>query len=328
MKKCPYCAEENPRRRDQVPVLLQRPAGRPRDRDAATSAAAGVAAGSPSVDAPATASPTPAASTSAPAGSPSVQYTHSGFRYVLGYAADSFGIWDRQAPGGPVETFPRTDDGWRSAWIRFVSLEPNHQPVGASGPQQIAAPTGPQSGAQTAPAPDPSDDQVSAVHPFGVELPAGLRTDVLRDLAADRPLSSSRAVPERRRRMGRRMASIHDDRVELRRGRPRKLGLRVAPRREPRAETPTDDSPDQSGDRRPHPLVVHGDLARVDEDRGTIVVRRTTLRGRSRSANVHPAATPRPGARRPATGSPIARLAGRRASPRRRAPRSGARATG
>jgi hypothetical protein len=102
------------------------------------------------------------AQVSSPAESPpaSVQYTHSGFRYVLGYAAESFGIWDRQSPGGPVETFPRTDDGWRSAWIRFVGLEPNHVPVAPGGQQPVASPAGPQSTPQVAPAPDPSDDQV------------------------------------------------------------------------------------------------------------------------------------------------------------------------
>ncbi|HVF07115.1 MAG TPA: hypothetical protein VNC60_00900, partial [Actinomycetota bacterium] len=55
--------------------------------------------------------------------------THSGYRYVLGYTADDFGIWDRQSPGQPSERFPRTDDGWRQAWLRFVALEPNNAAV-------------------------------------------------------------------------------------------------------------------------------------------------------------------------------------------------------
>jgi hypothetical protein len=105
----------------------------------------------------------PAGTTTGP--SASAQYTHSGYRYVLGYAADLFGIWDRQTPTSPVETFPRTDEGWRSAWTRFANLEPNNVPVGAGNGTTtgsgvaMSQPTG-GTGMQQSPAPDPSDDQV------------------------------------------------------------------------------------------------------------------------------------------------------------------------
>ncbi len=72
-----------------------------------------------------------------------VRYTHSGYRYVLGYSADSFGIWDRQSPAQPSERFPRTDDGWRQAWLRFVALEPNNSAVdqSAAGQPMSSAPS-------------------------------------------------------------------------------------------------------------------------------------------------------------------------------------------
>jgi hypothetical protein len=54
-----------------------------------------------------------------------VEFTHSGERYLLGYSGDAFGIWDRQSPAQPIERYPRTDDGWRQAWQRYVAIESN-----------------------------------------------------------------------------------------------------------------------------------------------------------------------------------------------------------
>jgi hypothetical protein len=73
-----------------------------------------------------------------------VRYTHSGYRYVLGYGAEFFGIWDRQAPTVPMERFARTDEGWRMAWTRFATLEPNHVAVPQGGGDAVPAPTSPQ----------------------------------------------------------------------------------------------------------------------------------------------------------------------------------------
>jgi len=54
-----------------------------------------------------------------------VEFTHTGSRYLLGYAPDHFGIWDRNAPAQPIERFPRNDDGWAAAWARYSQIEPN-----------------------------------------------------------------------------------------------------------------------------------------------------------------------------------------------------------
>jgi hypothetical protein len=86
-----------------------------------------------------------------------LQYTHSGSRYLLGYAENFFGIWDRAAGETPVARFPRTDEGWKQAWTQFKALEPYSAEVGI-GPSRsepaIASPGGfgarPAPGAQKA----------------------------------------------------------------------------------------------------------------------------------------------------------------------------------
>ncbi len=70
-----------------------------------------------------------------------LQYTHSGSRHLLGYGNDFFGIWDRGQPH-PVSRYPRTDEGWREAWLAFSALEPHSAEVGIGtvGPPIAAAP--------------------------------------------------------------------------------------------------------------------------------------------------------------------------------------------
>jgi hypothetical protein len=57
-------------------------------------------------------------------GEGAIRFSHSGDRYILGFGTDYFGIWDRTSPGGPVLTFPRTNEGWNQAWNHYLAWEP------------------------------------------------------------------------------------------------------------------------------------------------------------------------------------------------------------
>ncbi len=110
-----------------TPTPAPEPAASPASAPAASPAPAPAAepATAPAEEQPAASSAQGAAAAQPPVAEARIEFTHTGSRYLLGYAPDHFGIWDRNTPQQPVEKFPRNDDGWAAAWARYASIESN-----------------------------------------------------------------------------------------------------------------------------------------------------------------------------------------------------------
>lgn len=78
---------------------------------------------------------------------------YRGSRFAVGRTADTYGIWDLPAGGGPVLTFPLTHEGWAEAWRTYQYWEetagvappgpPPAHPVAAPGVAGATQVTGP-----------------------------------------------------------------------------------------------------------------------------------------------------------------------------------------
>lgn len=106
-----------------APVAEPQPQPVPVAEPGPVAQAAPVAAAAPAAAPAPAAQPAPAVQP--PVAAAKIEFTHTGSRYLLGYAPDHFGIWDRNAPQQPLETFPRNDQGWGAAWARYASIETN-----------------------------------------------------------------------------------------------------------------------------------------------------------------------------------------------------------
>jgi hypothetical protein len=94
-------------------------------------------------------------------GDEALQFTHSGGRYLLGYGRDFFGIWDRQGGSAPVSRFPRSDQGWRQAWLAFSADEPESTEVGIGAVGAPAISRGQMAGHRAGPTPFTQSRRVS-----------------------------------------------------------------------------------------------------------------------------------------------------------------------
>ena len=125
----------------------------------------------------------------------------------------------------PTDRFARNDDGWRQAWARYVTLEPNHVAVPEDGAASTTpVPGGPPAAATatgaTAPQTEPEADDTAVVQytHTGTRYLLGYGRTFFGIWDRQNAATPVERFPRERRRLGAGLAPLHADREQLHRG--------------------------------------------------------------------------------------------------------------
>ena len=135
-----------------------------------------------------------------------VRYTHSGFRYVLGYGGRLLRHLGPPVPERPVRAVPAHR---RRLAAGLAAVRPRSSPTTSRSTSRAARRRRRRPRPRAGVAMDPDDTAAVQYTHSGTRYLLGYGKDVLRHLGPAGAADAGRAVPARRRRLGRRVAALH-----------------------------------------------------------------------------------------------------------------------